>query len=86
MKESLKARLLCGAVGGILGFGIGFVFFVITEPPRGPFPFFLPAVFAIVFAAVSFVAAERLFPILLEIVVGFLVAGGGAYLWHYFTK
>ena len=82
----MRTRLLCGAVGGLLGVGVGFVFFVSTHPPRGPFPLFLPAVFAIVFAIAGFVAAEKLFPILLEIVVGFLLLGGGTYLWHYFSK
>lgn len=82
----MRARLLCGAVGALLGVGVGFVFFLITPPPRGPFPLFLPAVFATVFAIVGFVAAEKLFPILLEIVVGFLILGGGAYLWHHFAK
>ena len=72
--------------GGLIGFGTGFVFFVVTDPPRGPFFLFLPVVFAAVFAIVAFIAAEQLFPILLEIVAGFLILGGGAYLWHYFTR
>jgi hypothetical protein len=85
MSESMRARLLCGSVGSLLGVGVGFVFFVITQPPRGPFPLFMPAVFAAVFATVGFIAVEKLFPILLEIVVGFLALGGGAYLWYHFT-
>ena len=86
MGESLRARLLCCGVGALIGLGVGFVFFVVTQPPRGPFPLFLPIVFAAVFAIVAFIAAEKLFPILLEIIVGFLIFGGGAYLWHYFTR
>ncbi len=86
MSESLRARLLCCGIGALIGFGVGFVFFVATQPPRGPFPLFLPIIFAAVFAIVAFIAAERLLPILLEVAVGFLVLGGGAYLCHYFAR
>jgi hypothetical protein len=86
MKESIRVRLLCAGVGALMGFAVGFLFFLFTEPPRGPFPLFLPIVFAAVFAVVAFIAAEQLFPVLLEVVIGFLVFGGGAYLWHYFAR
>jgi hypothetical protein len=86
MGESIRVRLLCGLVGGVIGFGTGFVFFAVTESPRGPFFLFLPVVFSAVFAIVGFIAAERLFPILLELLLGFLAVGGGAYLWHHFIK
>jgi hypothetical protein len=86
MSESMRVRLLCGGVGAVLGFGTGFIFFLFTQPPRGPFPLFLPVVFAAIFAIVAFIAAEQLFPVLLEVVVGFLVMGGGAYLWHHFAR
>ena len=86
MGQSLRVRLLCCGVGALLGGGVGFVFFIVTQPPRGPFPLFLPIVFAAVFSIVAFLAAEQLFPILFEIIVGFLIFGGGAYLWHYFRR
>ena len=86
MSESMRVRLLCGGVGALLGFALGFVFFLITQPPRGPFPLFLPVVFAAVFAIAAFIAAERLFPVLLEVVIGFLIFGGGAYLWYHFVR
>ena len=86
MGESLRVRLLCALVGALIGFGTGFVFFAVTESPRGPFTLFLPAVFSAVFAIVAFIAAEQLFPILLEVLLGFLFVGGGAYLWHHFAR
>jgi hypothetical protein len=86
MGESIRLRLLCALVGGLIGFGTGFVFFAVTESPRGPFPLFLPVVFAAVFAFVASIAAEKLFPILLELLLGFLFVGGGAYLWHHFSR
>ena len=86
MGEPTRARLFCGLVGVVLGFGVGFVFFAITQSPRGPFPLFLPVVFSVVFAVVAFTAAERLFPVLLEVVIGFLIFGGGAYLCQHFAR
>jgi hypothetical protein len=41
MGESIRVRLLCALVGGLIGLGTGFVFFVVTDPPRGPFFLFL---------------------------------------------
>jgi hypothetical protein len=73
-------------MGAFIGFGVGFLCFLFTQPPRGPFPLFLPVAFAIVFAIVAFVAAEQLLSVLLEVVVGFLIMGGGAYLWHHFAR
>jgi hypothetical protein len=86
MSQSMRVRLLGGGAGALVGCGLGFVFFFVTQPPRGPVPLFLPVVFAGVFAIVVFIAAEQLFPILLEIVIGFLILGGGTYLWHYFVR
>lgn len=80
----MKTRLLCSLVGAVLGFGFGFVFQLFSPSPL-PFPLFFSAVFASVFALVAFVAAEQLFPVLSEVVLSFLVLGGGAFLWHHFA-
>ena len=80
----MKTRLLCSLVGAVLGFGLGFVFHLFSPPPL-PFSLFFPVVFSSVFALVAFVAAEQLFPVLAEVVLGFCALGGGAFLWHHFS-
>ena len=68
-----KTRLLCFAVGAVFGFALGSVF-QLFSPSALPFPLFFPVVFASVFAVVVSVAAEQLFPVLAEVVLGFLVS------------
>ena len=79
----MKTRLICSLTGGVLGFALGFVFHLLS-PSSLPFPLFFPSVFGVVFAAVAFVAAEKLFPVLLEVVLGFCLLGGAAFVWHHF--
>ena len=56
---------LGGALFGLLAGGLAFYF---TGEPGTAFSWFLPCVFAVVFAAVSFVAGERSLDVLGEIV------------------
>jgi hypothetical protein len=80
----MKTRLVCSFAGSVLGFALGFIFRFFCQSAL-PFPLFLPVVFASVFAMVGFVAAEQLLLVLFEVVLGFLVLGGGAFLWHHFA-
>ena len=82
--SAMKTRLFCSLVGVVLGSFTGFIFQLFSPSPL-PFPLFFPVVFAAVFAAVAFVAVEQLFPVLLEVVLSFLVLGGGAFLWRHFA-
>jgi hypothetical protein len=81
----MRVKLICALVGSLLGFGLGYVF-QLGDPVAIPFPFFLPLDFAAVFAVVAFFAAERMFPILLEVTISFVALGGGTALWHYFAR
>jgi uncharacterized membrane protein len=85
MKPVTRARLLCSSVGAILGFAAGFLF-LLFSPSSRPFFLFLPITFAAVFAAVSFAAAEEMFPALRDVILGFLALGGALFIWHHFMR
>jgi len=71
MNIETRARLICGLIGAGFGFAIGYLVFLLA-PSSLPFPLFLPVVFTIVFAALSVVLAEYMFPVLLYVALGIL--------------
>ena len=85
MKPVTRIRLLCGGVGGAIGFGTGLIF-LLFSPSSLPFALFLPLTFAVVFATISAIAAEAMFSALWEILSWFLALGGAAFIWHHFKK